>query len=110
MAVEEVTIKRYRCSLCRTIYDTEQEAISCEARPVMQDRGVKIGDIVRVTRGDGAGQLAKVERIGVLDRTWGHYAWERYWHTVYLDAKMIDQWGSRLLTYDSYEPHQEVGA
>ena len=51
---------------------------------------------------DGAGKRAKVTSVSIVDKDWGHYRWERYWHTVALTAD-FDGWGSRMLTFDSYE-------
>jgi hypothetical protein len=101
-----INITRYQCGVCGATYDTEQQAAACEGRPVSQDKGVKVGDKVRVTAGDGTGQLATVESISIIDRGWGHYAWERYWHTVALTAKL--RLGHRFLTFDSYEPVEPV--
>jgi plastocyanin len=93
---------RYKCETCGKEYVTEADAETCEARPVAHDRGVKPGDKVRITAGDGAGHTATVESVTVLDREWGHYAWERYWHTVALTAKVEGSWGHRFLTFDNY--------
>lgn len=93
----------FECSICHTKYPTLKEAENCESRPVSQDRGVKVGDLVRVTMGDGKGQLAKVTKTFVYSKDWGHYAWERYWHTVGITADLIESWGSRQLAFDSYE-------
>jgi hypothetical protein len=75
---------------------------------VSQDKGVKVGDVVLVTKGDGAGSKATVESRFIFDMEWGHYAWERYWHTVGLTAKLNDSWGTRQLTFDSYEVHTGI--
>lgn len=53
--------------------------------------------------GDGKGQMAKVTKIFVYSMDWGHYAWKRYWHTVGITADLVESWGSRQLTFDSYE-------
>ena len=97
--------KFYKCEICGSEYTTQKEALGCEARPLKQDKGVKKGDIITITKGDGAGKKAKVTRVFVYDKEWGHYAWERYWHTVGLSADLIgkDTWGSRQLTFDDYE-------
>lgn len=94
---------RYQCSICRHIYATEAEAERCESRPISEDRGVKVGDVVTITGGDSTGRDARVESVYVIDKDWGHYAWERYWHTVALTAKVIDHWGHRTLTFDNYK-------
>lgn len=101
--MEEVQVTRYKCSTCGKVYDSKASAEACEAKPVSQDNGVKVGEVVRITQGDGAGELATVETVYVIDREWGHYTWERYWHTVALTAKLNKGWGHRMLTFDSYE-------
>jgi hypothetical protein len=101
--VETFQVTKYRCATCQHVYDTEEGAKACESRPVRQDRGVKVGDVVRIIAGDSTGRTATVESVYVVDREWGHYAWERYWHTVALAAKVNDSWGHRTLTFDSYE-------
>ena len=93
----------YQCEKCKADYSSKAEAKKCEAKAISQDKGVKVGDIVMITQGDGKGLKAKVESVYVIDKSWGHYAWERYWHTIALTAKIVDSWGSRLLTFDSYE-------
>lgn len=100
---EALQITRYKCKTCGHVYDSEEAADRCESRPVREDRGVKVGDTVLITAGDGEGMKAKVESIYIVDMEWGHYAWERYWHTVALTAKVIDSWGHRTLTFDSYK-------
>ncbi len=100
MKVSEV--KEYQCETCGSKYRTEGAARLCESKPLTQDRGVQKGDKVRIIRGDGQG-LATVEGRHVYDLEWGHYAWERYWHTVGLTAKCDEGFGHRQLTFDDYE-------
>ena len=101
--VEEVKVTQYKCSICQKLYESEGTAKECEKAPVTQDKGIKINDIVLITHGQGEGKKARVTNVWVLDKYWGHYAWQRYWHTVALTAKVIGDWGSRFLTFDSYE-------
>lgn len=97
------TVTTYTCTKCEHAYPTLEEAEECESRQITHDKGVKVGDIVRITQGDGKGQKAKVTDINIIDKNWGHYAWERYWHTVSVTAELIEDWGARHLTFDSYE-------
>lgn len=100
-----LNITRYQCATCGTVYDTEKQANACEGRPISQDKGVKVGDMVRITSGDGTGQRAVVKSLSIVSRDWGHYAWERYWHTVALDVRFEGHEAlGRFLTFDSYEP------
>lgn len=99
---KEIQIKKYQCNICKKIYDSEQRALKCESKPISQDKGVQIGDIVVIKNGDGAGEKAKVTEVYIIDMEWGHYAWDRYWHTVALCADIIGKYGSRQLTYDNY--------
>ena len=101
--MKTVQITRYQCETCGESYGTAGAAESCESRPVLQDKGVNVGDVVLVTGGEGAGLWAKVESRCVLSREWGHYQWERYWHTVALTAKLLNGIGHRQLTFDHYE-------
>lgn len=102
--MREFTVTKYRCETCGAVYESAAEAKSCEAKQVTQDKGVKIGDTVRIVRGEGQG-LAKVTAKIVYSKEWGHYAWKRYWHTVGLTADCLGDgaWGSRQLTFDDYE-------
>lgn len=92
------------CEICKQSYTNAEAALRCEARPVTQNKNAKIGDQVMITQGDGKGTMATVESVIIFDKDWGHYAWERYWHTVGLTAKLNNGTGSRLLTYTDYEP------
>lgn len=101
---KEKHITKYECSICGKTYSTLEQATKCESRPVRQDKGVKIGDEVLILNGAGQGKKAKVRRTYVVDMEWGHYAWDRYWHTVSVEADIIGEYGTRNLTFDSYEP------
>jgi hypothetical protein len=100
---EALHITRYSCHTCKQVYDDRASADLCESRPIIEDRGVKVGDLVLITGGDGAGKKARVETVYIVDKDWGHYAWERYWHTVALTAKVEDSWGHRMLVFDQYK-------
>ncbi len=102
--MKEIIVTTYQCEKCLTQYKNEKEALQCEAEPITQDKGVKVGDIVIITQGDGTGSKAKVTKTWIIDRDWGHYAWEKYWHTVAISADIIGSYGSRMLTFDSYKP------
>jgi len=97
-------IKRYQCEICGHSYDTVKAAKKCESKPVTEDKGVKVGDVVLITEGECKGMKAKVESRHIVDMEWGHYSWERYWHTVGITAKVIGSWGYRQLAFDSYQP------
>jgi hypothetical protein len=101
--METITQTLFKCSICKHAYSTEKEALDCESKPVEHDRGVKVGDKVRITNGEGVHEQATVTDVYVVDRHWGHYAWKKYWHTVAVNAKLDNSWGSRMLTFDSYE-------
>lgn len=107
--MKTIKIERYECDICHQGYETAEAARACESRPVKHDKGVKIGDEVLITGGDGRGLRCKVETIGVHDKDWGRYASERYWHTVFLTGKVVDSWGHRQLSYDQYEVLPAVG-
>lgn len=90
----------YECTVCNARYSTFDSAKRCEDRPVAHDKGVQVGDLVRITHGEGRGSLAKVERVFTISSEWGP---ERYWHTIALTAQVIDSWAHRMLTFDHYE-------
>lgn len=94
---------QYVCECCGDVYLTEDAARTCEKKPISKGKGVSVGDIVLVTGGEGAGERAKVTSVSVAGRSFGHYQWERYWHTIVLNADLVDSFGSRVLTFDQYE-------
>lgn len=98
-----ITQPKYQCEICQKIYDHEAQAIKCESRPIQHDRGVKVGDIVKIINGDGKGEKAKVTRIGIFDAEYGHYQADAYHHSVYLLADCIESFGSRQLAFTDYE-------
>ncbi len=101
--MKTIKFERYECEVCGESYETAVAARKCEDRPVTEDKGVKVGDEVLITGGDGQGLRCKVESIGIHSKQWGHYAAERYWHTVYLTGEVLGSWGHRQLSFDQYE-------
>lgn len=97
------TFQKYQCEICGTYYGSSEEALKCESKSITQEKGVRIGDLVMITKGDGVGSLCKVDNVGIVSKDWGHYLWEKYWHTVVVSGEVIDGFSSRLLTFDSYE-------
>jgi len=69
--MKTITRKFYQCSICDEEYSTKKEALSCENKPISKDRGVKIGDTVLITGGQGTGQKGKVTRKWIVDKYWG---------------------------------------
>lgn len=100
--MKTVSLTRYECGICGSQYESQDGALKCESRPICQGKGAKIGDRVRVLNGDGAGEIAHVTDLSVIDMRWGHYVWERYWHTIAVTAR-LSSGGFRLLTFDCYE-------
>lgn len=101
MEVVTKTTTRYKCGLCGELWGTEADAATCESRPVSKDKGVNVGDFIRITTGEGQGP-ATVTQVYVIKKTWGHYAWKRYWHTIGLVAD-CESGGTRPLTFDDYD-------
>lgn len=93
----------FKCSVCGYAYSTEEDAASCGARTVSHDKGARVGDTVRILLGEGAGELATIERVRVAPREWGYYLWERFWHTVVLTVRFNDGGFYRELTFEDYE-------
>lgn len=96
-------VQTYTCEICNKTYNTAEGALKCESKPVTKDKGVEVGDRVLVTNGEGRGHYAVVTHVGVHDKEWGHYHWERYWHTVFVSADLVGSYGSRTLSFDSYD-------
>lgn len=102
--MKTVTLILYQCEICKQAYETEIEAKRCESVPITQDKGVKVGDKVRILYGDGAGKILLVENLHIVNRSYGHNYYERYWHTVALSGEILDErGGNRYLTWDQYE-------
>lgn len=106
--MKEIKITQYQCEICNEIYKEEYQARRCEDWPITNETGVKIGDIVLITGGEGTGQLAKVTHKSICSREYGHYAWEQYWHTPKVCADLLNGMGSRILTFDQYEVKRDA--
>jgi hypothetical protein len=98
--MKTLTIQKYACGICGHAYDSKESALKCESRPVTHD-DVQIGDEVEIATGEGQGQRLKVEEKWIVSMEWGHYAWERYWHTVSCSGPVLGSWGHRQLTFDA---------
>lgn len=103
----EKNITKYVCEICGAEYSSSNVAISCESKPISKDKGVNIGDKVLIIKGDGFGKKGLVKNVNVFSKEWGHYNWERYWHTIGLLVDVVGSFGSRLLTFDDYEAINE---
>lgn len=106
--MNKITTTKYQCETCHGIYDEETKARRCEEKEITGDRGADIGDTVLITSGEGSGKKAVVESIHLKSMYWGHYSWERYWHTISVTAEVVDGFGGRNLTFDSYKMLNEV--
>jgi hypothetical protein len=98
MKIEQIT--KYICEVCEARHDTAEGASKCESIPVKHDKGVKVGDKVRITAGDGIGLLCTVENVRVHSPGWGPSTHD---HAVYLIGKVDGSWGHRQLSHNSYE-------
>ena len=94
------TSTKYICEICGAKYNSSAEAIQCESIPVKHDKGVKVGDKVRITAGDGIGLLCTVENVCVYSPGWGPPIYD---HAVYMVGKVEGSWGHRQLSHNSYE-------
>lgn len=88
----------YQCEKCGSTYTNEHDVIECEATPIYWDKGVKIGDKVRILNGDGAGQLATVVSTKVMDKSWG----KRHFHSIVLTVLLQDNYSNRILGFNDY--------
>ncbi len=91
----------YGCEICGEEFKTEAEALECEKQPVTQSKGVKVGEIINIITGQGIGR-GEVTTVYIIQKSWGHYAWKRYWHTEAITAKCLNSYGERVLTFDDY--------
>lgn len=98
-----VIVEHFQCEACRHLYPTKTSALKCESRTVRRDQVVNVGDTVKILSGEGCGGLASVESVFVVDMNWGHYSWEKYWHTVAVTARLLNETGHRQLTFDAYK-------
>jgi hypothetical protein len=98
--LKTIVTTSYACDVCGHQYASADSAIKCEQIPILYDLGVKVGDSVRITYGEDAGNLAVVESIHVASL--GHVP---KWlvHSRYLIAKCVESYGSRVLYYQQYE-------
>lgn len=96
--MKEIKTTRYICELCLQPYELAEDALKCERLPIIYDKGVKIGDVVLITKGEGAGEKAKVSGVYVVSPNWH----PRYAHAINLSADLLDGSGTRTLTFDSY--------
>lgn len=100
--MKTITKEFYVCEICGEEYGSKKEALACEKKPLSKDSGIKVGDTVIVRGGQGDGERGVVEKVWIYDKSWGHYAWERYWHTPGYSVKM-NGWGSRQCSWDGIE-------
>lgn len=103
MIIKKKEVILYICEICNTSYENKEVALKCEQKPITHEKGVKVGDIVKITYGEGKGGLAKVIKTYICNRFEGHYASEKYWHTVALNVDSMNNLGTRCLYYDWYE-------
>lgn len=104
--------RHFRCATCGAEYRADWMARKCLERPVQHDRGVRVGDWVRVKAGKHRGLVARVERVRVVTGGFSWWMWGRYWHTVALDVLIRVQHGKKgertngvpdVLMFDEYE-------
>ncbi len=100
--MKQITTLSYACDICGEQFSAEVDALECEARPISQSKGVKVGDIVKITKGEGQGR-GEVTKVFIIKKSWGEWSWKIYWHTEAITAKCLDSYGERLLTFDDYE-------
>lgn len=103
--MREKTVKYYICEKCDAEYERPAQAIACEAKPITHDYGVTVDDVVVITSGQGKGKQAKVTKVFYIQPGWGPSIYD---HSVALSADVIDSWGSRMLTFDSYQVLEDV--
>ena len=99
--MKTIITAEYQCEVCGGMYRTTAAAICCEVLPVTKDYGVKVGDVVLITKGEGDGTKATVTKRRIIAADFGP---PRYHHTVAVYVDLIDGRGSRMLLWDCYTP------
>lgn len=101
--VQKVQVTQYRCLICGTLYTHEFYANECAAKPVTHDY-IKVGDVVRIIKGDGAGHTATVETVSIIGNDWDDLDYRRkYWHTTHLQVEVNHpDFHKRFLVFDHY--------
>ncbi len=94
-------ITRFVCEICDTKFLGQKEAEECESKEVTMNKGVKVGDMVLVTKGPESGNKTMVIAIGACPKGNGSPDWNKIWHTIGVTIRV----GNRELTllYDQYE-------
>lgn len=100
--MEVVTHTKYKCSICGKEYNTQEEAISCEQIPITHDKGIRVGDKVLVTYGEGSGHIVPVVSMWIIPGNWDGP--QQYLHTPCIQVEFPHPiYGNRNLLYDDYE-------
>lgn len=108
----KITRPTFRCNKCGTRYGRPEAWERCQRRAVLNDRGVRVGDVVRITAGRYAGRRASVFLVCVMGPTslpGGEP--DEFWHTVGLYVlvqpghvvKGVEAVPDEFLTFDEYE-------
>lgn len=95
----------YICDICGSNYRASAEAIDCEKVPVTYDRGVKVGDTVKMLKGRWKGIEALVKEVIIGGAHWNGVA-GKFQHTVILNVlapDAIEDWERISLVHTSYE-------
>lgn len=98
--MKTIVTTTYQCEVCNMQHRTCEAAARCESLGRLMDKGVRVGDRVRVLTGEGRGQIGFCESVFVFTADYH----PDYAHTVGITAKMIESWGHRQLQHDAYEP------
>jgi len=80
------------CSVCGAKYTDHEMANKCERTPPIQGTKPKVGDIVMILSGDGAGERMRVTRVWIT-RVVSEER-EPPPHIIGCDGDLIDSWGS----------------
>lgn len=100
----------YTCEVCGESYDNEEEALECEKKPVTHDElyGIvgRLG-IIKIVKGPYKGQILRAYFCRVAPKYWGCPDWERYWHTLLIQAGIENEAGEiveyQTFPFDYYE-------
>lgn len=98
--MKEIVTTKYQCERCLAIYPSADEAKTCQKRKVKGKRP-DIGETILILKGEFKGQHAKVYKVFV-NSLW-HGGSKKYWHTVGVLAKIIDQESTVRLYWNEYD-------
>lgn len=82
LEISDFVTKKYACEICRTVYDTQEDAIECESRPIAGSE-IKVGAAVSFTaleaKKTGIVVECFLEPAEITAKTVGSFVWVHRW-------------------------------